>query len=149
MYTYIHSYIGDAHTYVYMYVYTYTYIHTYIGDAHTYIHIYIHTYIPIQVMQAEMEQWTIKVKNAEELRWLAGMNLAKAKVGLVWTPGGGWVSGKTQACQHYTLICVPLHKSARARERGRERERRKEREREREVIDEMQGRERERDRVSE
>ena len=45
-------------------------------------------------MQAEMEQWTIKVKNAEELRLLAGTNLAKVKVGLVWPPGG--VGGKAR-----------------------------------------------------
>lgn len=38
----------------------------------------------LQVMQAEMDQWSIKVKNAEELRWLAGMNLAKAKAEMDW-----------------------------------------------------------------
>ena len=38
----------------------------------------------VQVMQSEMEQWTVKVKNAEELRWLAGMNLAKAKAEMDW-----------------------------------------------------------------
>ena len=65
---------------------------------HTHVYTYvciIRIYIPIQVMQAEMEQRTIKVikvKNAEELRLLAGTNLAKVKVGLVWPPGG--VGGK-------------------------------------------------------
>jgi len=65
-----------------------THIHTYVCIIRMYI------YIPIQVMQAEMEQWTIKVKNAEELRLLAGTNLAKVKVGLVWPPGG--VGGKAR-----------------------------------------------------
>ncbi len=80
-------------------------------------------------MQAEMEQWTIKVKNAEELRWLAGMNLAKAKVGLVWTPGGGWVWGKKQVPTLHTHMRTLTQECARERERERERGGRRERER--------------------
>ena len=38
----------------------------------------------LQMMTSEMEQWNVKVKNAEELRWLAGMNLAKAKAEMDW-----------------------------------------------------------------
>ncbi|EKX41525.1 hypothetical protein GUITHDRAFT_112499 [Guillardia theta CCMP2712] len=38
----------------------------------------------VQAMQTDMEQWQIKLKNAEEVRWMAGMNLAKAKAEMDW-----------------------------------------------------------------
>ena len=38
----------------------------------------------LQVMKGELQQWEAKVKNAEEVRWMAGMNLAKAKAEMDW-----------------------------------------------------------------
>jgi len=38
----------------------------------------------LQVMKGELQQWEGKVKNAEEVRWMAGMNLAKAKAEMDW-----------------------------------------------------------------
>ena len=69
--------VPRAHTHAHALSLSHTHTHTH---AHKHTHTHTNTHKHTQVMTAEMEQWTIKVKNAEELRWLAGMNLAKAKV---------------------------------------------------------------------
>ncbi len=53
----------------------------------------------VRSMRGEMEEWEKKVKAAEEVRWRAGMNLAKAKAEMDWRLKADQVALSKRACR--------------------------------------------------